>query len=128
MIVYSLWLFEVDASNLSGFETAFREGGLVHESFRRIPGHIHTDLLSRIENPRAYCRLLSISFFTSIEEILRAGQSAEMRAFAHWLQERTKQCIHLGTFSLQPRSEAEIPAVTTVAHSSTDSALREIPK
>lgn len=128
MIIYSPWLFEVGASYLSDIETAFREGGIVHESFRRIPGHIHTDLLSRIENPPGRCRLLSISFFSSTEAMLHARQSTEMRAFAHWLHERTKQCIHLGTFSLQPKSEGEIPSIMTALTLSTDFALKETPK
>ena len=100
----------------------------MHESSRRVPGHIHTDLLTRIQNPPNCCRFLSISFFTSIEEMLRRTVGRDAQVFAHWLQERTKQSIHLGTFSLQLKSEVEIPSVMTVVPSSGDSALREIPQ
>ena len=114
MIIYSLWFYDVDARHLADFVTTFREGGSFYESFRRIPGHIHTDLLSGAQNVSGSHHLLSISFFTSIEALSRAGQSAQMQAFAHWLHLRTKQCIHLGTFSHIPRPEAETPSRQTL--------------
>ena len=114
MIIYSLWFYDVDARHLADFVTTFREGGSFYESFRRIPGHIHTDLLSGAQNVSGSHHLLSISFFTSIEALSRAGQSAQMQAFAHWLHLRTKQCIYLGTFSHFPRPETEAPSLRTL--------------
>lgn len=114
MIIYSLWFYDVDARHLADFVTTFREGGSFYESFRRIPGHIHTDLLAGVQNVSGSCRLLSISFFTSFEAQSRAEQSAQMRAFAHWLHLRTRQCIHLGTFSHFPGPEAETPSRQTL--------------
>jgi hypothetical protein len=114
MIIYSLWFYDVDARHLADFVTTFREGGSFYESFRRIPGHIHTDLLTGVQNVSGSCRLLSISFFTSFEAQSRAEQSAQMRAFAHWLHLRTKQCIHLGTFSHFPRPEEGTPSRQTL--------------
>lgn len=120
MIIYSLWFYEVEASHLANFVTAFREGGILYERLRRIPGHIHTDLLNGTENLPGSCRLLSISFFTSFEALLRAESSAHMRAHAHWLRERTKQCIYLGTFSHFPRPEAGIPSAKTLDQQRTE--------
>ena len=114
MTIYSLWFYEVDGHRVADFVTAFREGGILYESLARIPGHIHTDLLAGVQNVSGSCRLLSISFFTSFEALSRAEQSAQMRAFANWLRERTKQCIHLGTFSHFPRPEAGIPSAKTL--------------
>ena len=114
MIIYSLWLYEVDACYLADFVTAFRESGVLYESLRHIPGHLHTDLLGGMGNPSGRCRLLSISFFTSFEALLRAESSAQMRAHAHWLRERTMHCIPLGTFSHFTRPEAGIPSARTL--------------
>lgn len=114
MIIYSLWFYEVEAHHLADFVAAFREDGILYERLRRLPGHIHTDLLSGTENPSGCRRLLSISFFTSFEALLRAESSAQMRALAHWLRERTTQCIPLGTFSHFPRPGAEIPSTKTL--------------
>lgn len=128
MITYSLWLYEVDASHLANFGTAFREGGIVYESLGRIPGHIHTDLLGGTTNPPGYCQLLSISFFTSIESLLCAQQSAQMRTFVLWLHEQTARSIHIGTFSLLHNSDAEIPSVKIAGHAGTEITPREVPR
>jgi hypothetical protein len=114
MIIYSLWFYDVDTRHLADFVTTFREGGNFYESFRRMPGHIHTDLLAGTQNVSGSYRLLTISFFTSFEALSRAEKSAQMRAFAHWLHLRTKQCIHLGTFSHFPRPEAETSSLQTL--------------
>ena len=114
MIIYSLWFYEVDACHVTDFVAAFRESGIFYERLRRLPGHIHTDLLRGAEIEPGSCRLLSISFFTSIEDLLRAEHSAQMRALADWLRERTKQCIFLGTFSPFPWPEAGIPSAETL--------------
>ena len=117
MIIYSLWFYDVDARHLADFVATFREGGSFYDSFSRIPGHIHTDLLAGAQNVSGSHRLLSISFFTSFEALSRAEQSAQMRAFAHWLHLRTKQCIHLGKFSHFPRPEAETSSLQTLDQS-----------
>ena len=114
MIIYSIWLYEVDARHLVDFVTAFREGGTLYDRLRCIPGHIHTDLLAGAENMSGSCRLLSISFFTSIEASLCAESSAQMRTLSRWLRERTKHCIRLGTYSHFPMSEAGIPSAETL--------------
>lgn len=120
MIIYSLWFYEVEAHRLADFVAAFREGGILYERLRRLPGHIHTDLLSGTENPSGCCRLLSISFFTSFEALLRAEHSAQVQVLAHWLRERTKQCLFLGTFSHFPKPEAGTPSVKTLDPQSTE--------
>lgn len=107
MIIYSLWFYDVDTCHIADFVTMFREGGSFYESFRRIPGHIHTDLLAGAPNMSGSNRLLSISFFTSFEALSRAEETAQMRTIAHWLHLRTKQCVHLGTFSHFPRPEVD---------------------
>lgn len=128
MIIYSLWFYEVDGHRVADFVRAFREGGILYESLYRIPGHIHTDLLSGTENPSGCYRLLSISFFTSLEELLHAQRSAEIRTFAHWLRERTKHCIFLGSFSHFPRPDAEIPSVMTLDQQRADITPMEMPR
>jgi hypothetical protein len=110
MIIYALWLYDVDADRLAEFQGAFREDGIWLRSFRRLSGHIHTDLLGKTENPPRSCRLLSISFFTSLDALLLAEHSAEVKAFVRWLRERANLCIYLGPFSFLPEPEAEVPS------------------
>ncbi|MGC8549419.1 MAG: hypothetical protein ACP5M4_06940 [Acidobacteriaceae bacterium] len=57
MITCSLWLYEIDARNLANFVSAFSENGLLYESFRRMPGHIHTDLLKGADTVSSTNRL-----------------------------------------------------------------------
>lgn len=126
MIIYSTWRYEVDASQLADFGDAFRAGGILYESLRRIPGHIHTDLLNGTENPSCSNRLLSISFFTSMEALLRAKQSVEMQSVVRWLQQRTSHCYYLGVFSFLPTPEAGIPCAEIAEQSGTEFTLWEV--
>lgn len=111
MIIYALWLYDVDADRLPEFQAAFRRDGIWWRLFRRLSGHIHTDLLGKTENPPRSCRLLSISFFTSLDALLLAEHSSEVRAFVRWLRERTDLCLYLGAFSFLPEPEMEVVAV-----------------
>lgn len=111
MIIYALWLYDVDADHLAEFQAALRENGMWGRSFRRISGHIHTDLLGKTENPRRSRRLLSISFFASLDALLLAEHSSEVQAFVRWVHERTKLCLYLGTFSVLPEPEMQVVSV-----------------
>lgn len=127
MVIYSLWLSKVNASYVTDFVAAFREGGILYESLRRIPGHSHTNLLSETQHPPDYHRLLSISLFPSFEVLLRTKQSAQVRAIHQWPHQPAKRCIHLGAFSHLPNSAKEVLSAKTVAKPSMDSSPKEMP-
>jgi len=119
MITYSLWLYEIDTRNLANFVSAFSENGLLYESFRRMPGHIHTDLLKGADTVSSTNRLLSISFFTSVEDCFHSERSTQMRVITRWLQDRTNRCFQLVIFSMVPKPQREFPSETTPNQPST---------
>ncbi len=126
MIIYSLRCYEVNIQRVAEFAAGFREGGLVYESFRHFPGHIHTDLLFGIQNTHGCRQLLSISFYTSIESLLRAENSDEMQAVVRWLQQRMNHCYHLGAFSFFPTQGLEIVSMEIAGQSCTEFTRSEV--
>jgi len=121
MIVYAVQLYRVDAVHLPEFVAAFRPRGLWSEIARLQAGHIHTDLL---RNPSDSSKFLTIDFWTSINALVRARRSPEVRSFARWLGRQTIDCEGLGMFVFppQPTSEnlCEDALTSTFGHAATE--------
>ena len=126
MIIYAVWLYDVDADRLAEFQAAFREGGIWYRSFRRLSGHIHTDLLGRTDPLQGSPRLLSISFFTSMDALLVAERSAEVQACVLWVHERASLSVYLGTFSFLPAPDLESTSAICTAQPSRAAAVEEV--
>jgi quinol monooxygenase YgiN len=103
-MIYAIRLYTVDAASVPAFTAAFRRGGLWTDMARFQAGHLHTDLL---RNPSDSSKFLSIEFWTSIQALVAARRSPEVRSFVGWLDRQAIEHEGLGmfVFSLQPNAE-----------------------
>jgi hypothetical protein len=74
---------------------------------RRLPGHLFTHLLRRTINPHSHSGFLTLTFFTSMDAILRAQGSADVQEFIRWLHEHSSLCLHMGIFTFLPRGDPD---------------------
>lgn len=102
-MIYSVRLCSVDLAQVPAFFAAFRRGGLWTDIARLQAGHIHTDLL---RNPSDSSKFMSIEFWTSINALLAARRSPELRSFARWLSRQSIDCEGLGMFVFPPQPSA----------------------
>jgi len=102
-MIYAVRLYTVDVARVPVFLAAFRRGGLWTDIARFQSGHIHTDLL---RNPSDFSRFMSIEFWTSINTLLAARRSPELRSFAAWLSCQSIDCEGLGMFVFPPQTSA----------------------
>lgn len=103
-MIYAVRLYTVDVARVPEFVAAFRPRGLCTEIARLQPGYIHTDLL---RNPSDSSKFLTIDFWTSINALVRARRSPEVRSFARWLGRQTIDCEGLGMFVFPPQPTSE---------------------
>lgn len=110
-MIYAVRLYTVDSASVPVFTAAFRRGGLWTDIARFQPGHIHTDLL---RNPSDASKFLSIEFWASIQALVTARRSPEVRSFVGWLNRQCIQCEGLGMFVFPSQFDAEsLPAEAT---------------
>lgn len=100
-MIYAVRLYTVDSASVPVFTAAFRRGGLWTDIARFQPGHIHTDLL---RNPSDSSKFMSIEFWASIQSLVAARRSPEVRSFAGWLNRQCIECEGLGMFVFSSQS------------------------
>lgn len=109
-MIYAVRLYTVDSASVPVFTAAFRRGGLWTDIARFQAGHIHTDLL---RDPSDSSKFLSIEFWASIQALVTARRSPEVRSFASWLNRQCIECEGLGMFVFPPQTDAEFTSDET---------------
>jgi hypothetical protein len=99
-MIYCVRLYTVGVTRVPVFLAAFQRGGLWTDIARLRPGHVHTDLL---RNPSDSTKFMSIEFWTSINTLLEARSSLEVRSFLGCLSRQAIDYEGLGMFIFPPQ-------------------------
>lgn len=123
-MIYVVRVYTVDVVRVPVFTAAFRRGGLWTEIARLQAGHIHTDLL---RNPSDSSKFLSIEFWTSVQALLAARRSPDVRSFVDWLRRQSIEYEGLGMFLFPPQSgtEATLDEATRIFSPTREDPIRE---
>lgn len=105
-MIYSVRLYNVPLATVPVFVGAFRLRGLWTDIARLQSGYIHTDLL---RNPSDSTKFISIEFWSSINTLMAARRSPELRSFLRWLDRKAIDCEGLGMFIFPPQPTADEP-------------------
>ena len=97
-MINALSLYEVGVEQAHAFRSLFMAGGLWQSFASRLPGHIHTTVMSDVQRPHIF---LILEFWTTESHYIAAREVAEMRAFEVSIQALTKSRRNIGLFAFQ---------------------------
>ena len=97
-MIYALSLYEVGVEQAHVFRSLFMAGGLWQSFASRLPGHIHTTVMSDLQRPHIF---LILEFWTTESHYIAARETAEVRAFELSIQALTESLRNIGLFAFQ---------------------------
>ena len=97
-MIYAISLYEVGGQRAHAFRSLFMAGGLWQSFASRLPGHIHTTVMSDAERPHIF---LTLEFWIAESHYIAARAAAEVRAFELSIQALTESRRNIGLFAFQ---------------------------
>ena len=97
-MIYALSLYEVGVEQTPAFRSLYMAGGLWQSFARRLSGHIHTTVMSDVQQPHI---VLILEFWTAESHYIAAREAAEVRAFELSIKALTNSRRNLGLFAFQ---------------------------